>query len=300
MDNKSPVIILLVVIIIVLISALIYIKTSGAFNVPYILPKIVWMYWDTTDLPPLINMIKIHNISRLAGWEIKYLNKDNIINYIHPDEYPKKFDTLISQHKADWIRLALLSKYGGTWIDAAIIINDTHAIDKLYNNTFAIKSQFTGFSFKNYEPNTLSNKGVSLYIENWFIMAPVNSIIIKLWLAQFEKAIHMGFPAYKNYLTKKWVDYSKIYDSEKEDDVYLTQHACIQYVLQRQLELPLPPMIILPAENDMLKIRYNCGYDDACTMNTIKDKPDVARSLPYIKLVKGERNTNIDIGSYFT
>jgi hypothetical protein len=130
-------------------------------------------------------------------------------------------------------------------------------------------------------------------------MAPINSIIIKLWLVQFERAIHMGFPLYKKYLERKMVDTSKIFDTTAADDVYLTQHACLQYVMQKQLSMPLPPMIILPAENDMLKIRYNCGYDDACTMNTLKDKPELGRALPYIKLVKGERNTGIDISSYF-
>jgi len=296
METKTIVILILVSIIILLTGALAYVNTG---LVPYVLPKTIWMYWDTVDLPPLIQRIRTNNIGKLAGWQINYLNQTNIKDYISAAEYPKKFDTLISQHKADWIRLALLSKYGGTWIDAAIIINDAFALDRLYYNSLVIKSQFTGFSFKNYETNSQSNKGLGLYIENWFIMAPINSIVIKLWLNQFERAIHMGFLLYKKYLDRKMVDTSKIYDKDKPEDVYLTQHACLQFVMQKQLEMPLPPMIILPAENDMLKIRYNCDYDDACTMNTLKDKPDVARALPYIKLVKGERNTNIDISNYF-
>jgi len=296
LDNKSILIFTLISIIIILVIALIYLRPVA---VPYALPKTVWMYWDTVELPPLIQRIRENNLARLNGWKINYLNQTNIANYIAAEEYPKKFDTLISQHKADWIRLTLLSKYGGIWMDAAIIINDINAIDRLYHDSLAINSQFTGFSFKNYETNSQSNKGLSLYVENWFIMAPINSIIIKLWLTQFEGAIHMGFENYRIFLEGKNVDTSKIFDAAKPEDVYLTQHACLQYVMQKQIELPLPPMIILPAENDMLKIRYNCAYDDACTMNTIKDRPDETRGIPYIKLVKGERATGIDISSYF-
>ena len=260
------------------------------------MPKIVWMYWDNPEMPPLIQTIQTNNTNKLKNWNIRCLHETSIHKYISKTEYPAKFDTLIPQHKSDWIRLALLSKYGGVWMDASTILNDHDALDKLYNDSVSIQSQFTGFSFKNYEGNSLSPKGLPLYVENWFIMAPIRSSVIRLWRTQYERAIDMGFPAYRTFLNKEGVDTSKIFANMSS--VYLTQHGCLQYVFQKQLPASTP-MIIMPAEHDMLKIRYNCNYDDACTMNTIKNRPNEARAIPYIKLVSGERNTGVDIRSYF-
>uniref|UniRef100_A0A6C0E5L7 Nucleotide-diphospho-sugar transferase domain-containing protein n=1 Tax=viral metagenome TaxID=1070528 RepID=A0A6C0E5L7_9ZZZZ len=263
----------------------------------YFIPKTIWVYWDNPELPKLIDLIKENNATKLQDWEIIYLNELNIDNYISKDVYPEKFNTLGIQHKADWIRLYLLNKHGGTWIDASIIINDINAVVKLYNDSIKIQSQFTGFNFKNYENGAFSNKGVPLYVENWFIMVPINSKVINLWLIQYERAIQMGFQNYRKLLDVEKIDTSKVYPNSS--GVYLTQHACLQYVFQKQLDFSSTPTIILPAENDMLKIRFDCKLNNECTMNTIKNRGDEVYSLPYIKLVSGERNSGIDISDYF-
>jgi len=292
------VVVLVVVVLLVVVVVLQWMfSKSKSKKSDYFMPKTIWIYWDNTELPKLIDLIKENNATKLRGWEIIYLNESNIDNYISKDEYPKKFNTLSIQHKADWMRLYLLKKYGGTWLDASIIINDNKALDKLYNDSIKIQSQFTGFNFKNYESGSFSNNGVPLYVENWFIMVPINSVVIDLWIIQYERAIQMGFQNYRKLLYDEKIDTSKIYP--KSNGVYLTQHACLQYVFQKQLDFSSVPMIILPAENDMLKIRFECKLNDQCTMNTIKNTGDEARKLPYIKLVKGERNTGIDISNYF-
>lgn len=293
---------IILIVIVIIITTLIFLYFNLNLNLkqeksPYVMPKIIWAFWDNPELPTLINLIKENNDMKLKGWEIIYLNELNIDKYISKDKYPKNFNTLSIQHKADWIRLYLLSKYGGTWLDASIIINDNNALDKLYNDSINSKSQFTGFNFKNYESGAFSNTGIPLYVENWFIMAPINSIVINSWLTQYERAIQVGFQNYRKILDNEQIDTSKIFS--KSSDVYLTQHGCLQYVFQKQLDFSSTPMIILPAENDMLKIRLGCNFDDACTMNTIKNRPDEVYDLPYIKLVNGERKTGIDISDYF-
>ena len=262
------------------------------------MPKTVWTFWDKNELPPLIEDIKQNNARKLNGWDIKYLIGTDIDKYISKEEYPRKFETLSIQHKADWMRLILLKKYGGVWMDASIIVNENKALNTLYNDSVSINSQFTGFSYKTYESNTKSKRGISLYIENWFIMAPVNSIVIRLWLAQYERAIEIGFDNYRKILDSEGIDTSKVYNDPT--DVYLTQHACLQYVLQKLLSEPVPPMIIVPAEETMFKIRYDCNNDGKCVMNKIKYRPDEVRKIPFIKLIGNERSSNIDISNYFS
>jgi hypothetical protein len=178
-------------------------------------------------------------------------------------------------------------------MDSAIIVNRQDELDDMYANSCRSMSEFTGF----YLERLVFQQNITTYIENWFIMAPLNSIIIKLWLEQFEQAISMGFSEYKKALVVQGVDTSLIYGDS--DSVYLTQHAALQQVLQHQIKSDVPPLIIMPAESDMFYIRYKCKNKDVCTMQTIHDNPQEARKLPYIKLVKGERNTGIDISGIF-
>jgi hypothetical protein len=66
------------------------------------------------------------------NWNPIVLNNTNISKYINIDEYPLNYNKLIVQHKADWIRLKVLQKYGGLWMDASIIINDMDKLEEMY------------------------------------------------------------------------------------------------------------------------------------------------------------------------
>ena len=48
----------------------------------------------------------------------------------------------------------------------------------------------------------------------------------------------------------------------------------------------------------MFKLHSECKFNHVCVMNKIKDDKNV-KNIPYIKLVGGDRNTNIDISDYF-
>jgi len=253
------------------------------------------MYWDTPKRPSLITKIHNYNQHNVGGWTVHFLDKHSVYDYISKSEFPHKYNSLKPAHKADWIRLALLSKYGGAWMDASILLNDAAALDRLRQQSLHKQSAFTGFSYKNHEPGQASLRGISLYIENWFIMAPKESIIIKLWLEEYEKAIMMGFMHYRHSLDEAGVDTSRIF--EKPTSTYLTQHACLQKVLQTRLT-EIPPMIIIPAEESMFKLRYKCKSDSSCIMNSLKDTPKKWKTVPYIKLISADRDEHVDISDF--
>ena len=262
----------------------------------YTLPSIAWMYWDTPTRPDLIQKIHDYNLKHVGSWTVHFLDKTSVYKYIPKSEFPRKYNGLKPAHKADWIRLTLLSKYGGVWIDASILLNDSSALDRLRKQSIEKQSAFTGFSYRNKEPGKKSIRGISLYIENWFIMAPKESIIIKLWLEEYEKAIELGFMSYRHSLDEIGVDTSRIF--EKPTSTYLTQHACLQKVLQTGLA-KIPPMIILPAEESMFKLRYKCKSDSSCIMNSLQDAPEASKSIPYIKLISADRDEDVDLSEYF-
>jgi len=254
------------------------------------------MFWDTPKRPELIEQIHKYNMKHIGGWTMHFLDEQTVYDYIPKSSFPSKYNGLKTEHKADWIRLTLLSKYGGLWSDASILLNDSTALDQLRQESIDKRSALAAFSFKNSEPGQKTLRGISLYIENYFIMAPKESIIIKLWLEEYTRAINMGFLAYRKDLKRAKVNTDRIFSHQYS--TYLTQHACLQKVLQVRLK-QIPPMIIRPSEESILKIRHECKHDSVCIMTALKDEPKKWKAIPYIKLVGVDRSTGIDISPYF-
>jgi len=272
--NKN---IFIVFLIIIIISILIYKSVNYFTNSVYNLPKIIWTHWDNMDTAPLIikNILELRQ-QKLTDWKINIINDSNIDSYIDKNAYPKNYNTLIPAHKADWIRLFLLNKHGGLWMDSGIIINDASELNKLYNDSILYQSEFTGF----YLDSKTINNDHTTFIENWFIMAPMNSRIIKAWFNEFELAIKMGFLNYRHENIKKGVVADQVY-LWGETDVYLTMHAALQKILQLK-DVPDAKIIIIKAEDTMFKIHSDCNWDNNCIYNKLKNEN--LKHIPYIKL----------------
>jgi hypothetical protein len=257
-------------------------------NNGYNIPKIMWSFWDNEQLPEQIQLIHENRSKKLekTGWKLYMLNSNNVKDYIDLTTLPKNFNKLIIQHKADYYRLLLLQKYGGVWIDASIIINDPDAINNLYNESVQKRSEFTGFTLEPVPGGTDRSK----YIENWFIMAPINSEIINKWLLEFTSAIEGGFDDYIPRVKQEGVHIVERIGS------YLTQHACMQTVLQKRLGRPAN-IILNDAEKDMFKIQTDCNWDLNCLFDKFKNNASEIRKIPYIKLRGGDRD--FDIKEYF-
>ena len=260
-------------------------------NKPY-LPKTVWIYWDSEEVPTMIQQIQRHNSLRLLAWNVHFLNRRTVYSYIPRSTFPETYANLSVQHKSDWIRLYLLTHYGGCWLDASIILNDL-SLDTIWQNSVDKASVFTAFATG---PETYvhsSGKVMPLVIDNWFIMAPQGSDILRRWLNEYTSAIQMGFLEYKRKARKEGVDLHAI-QFNGEEDVYLTEHICIQKVIQKDIQ-QIPPMILLHSSDSMLKIHEECKWDAGCIESRLLHPS--AKRLPYIKLTSSERN--LKLSSYF-
>jgi hypothetical protein len=245
----------------------------------YTLPKIIWTYWNDKNInSPMIRYIKKNNKIILKNWTIHFISDDDIIKYIPKNAYPSNFYTLGVQHRADWIRLYLLVNYGGVWLDAGITINSLKDFDNIHTICNESKIELAGF----YYEKMIKNNNPRSYIENWFIMGPLKSNVLKLWLNEFEYAISIGFNNYKN-LNYKGNEY--IYD---KFNVYLTQHVCLQTVLNKKINYQ-PNILLFKAENDMFKLNHDCNYNQLFIIyRYIYDKK--VKEIPFIKLTGGERH----------
>jgi len=276
---------ILLISIFIICSVILYLGSSSEAFQSYNLPKKVWSYWNEEKFPPLIEKIIRNNKKTLVGWDFTTLHDKNIHDYIPKEDFPQKYDTLAPAHKSDWIRLYLLKKYGGLWLDASLIINDGGAIDTLYRESCEKKSQYTGF-YKHTDKKGDTGK-IPKWIENWFILAPLDSPIINSWFIEFTRAIDIGFDNYKIKMDEEKIDISW-----GSGATYHTAYFALQKVVQ---ENPNESMIIKDSLESMYKINYECKWNADCTLQGIID--DDGR-IPYIKIMSSDRNSKVDILPY--
>jgi hypothetical protein len=264
-------------------------ETFEAYN----LPRTIWIYWDQAELPNDINAIIKNNKNVLDGWTINLLNSDNLNTYLDTTSFPKNYDKLSVQHRADLIRLRLLKKNGGVWMDASIIINSKEDFEKLFNQCLNTKVDLMAF--------TLGDKDYSYdyhqYIENWFLIAPQNSQLINLWLIEYEKAIDMDFDKYMEFVKRDL--HVKLCES-LFSDTYLTQHIGLQTVLQKKLNNFKPTILLKRSEDTMFKLPTDCGWDKECIKNKFNNHPDDIKKIPYLKFTGFHRGFGMNFDNYFT
>ncbi len=155
-------------------------------------PKIIWRYWDQGwDKSPFMVQECSKSIVHYApDWEVHNLDKETVKNFI---ELPKRIDEIPDlpiQPISDLIRMLLLKKYGGVWIDATVFLN-THLTQFLEN----INSDF--FCFFRWENKTA--------MSNWFLAAQKESYIAKVMAEEFQKMIFSdSFLKENEQYFKKW------------------------------------------------------------------------------------------------
>ena len=91
----------------------------------------VFLYWTGPKyslIHVLNDIIKVQ--ASKQHFKATFLNDDNLKDYINMQELPDCFNKLKPAHKADLIRVFVLEKYGGIWLDSDTIV--TPDFDKLF------------------------------------------------------------------------------------------------------------------------------------------------------------------------
>ena len=147
--------------------------------------KIIWMVWfqgaDDNNIPGL-NRLCIDKWRQLnKDWSVNILSNDNISEYV-----PEYFDILkISPNrgwgaKSDLLRILLLSKFGGVWVDASVypMASLSNFYNKVVNNT--------GFFTYRFSPRSMSRVNGNRETVSWFICVDKpNQYIIERWKCNF-------------------------------------------------------------------------------------------------------------------
>ena len=86
----------------------------------------IWMYWDTgvEGMNPLVRFVHRHNLQIVErfGHRIHLLTLSTLSSYVDTSSLPTLFWTLSACQQADLLRVYMLHRHGGIWLDCDIIL----------------------------------------------------------------------------------------------------------------------------------------------------------------------------------
>lgn len=134
--------------------------------------KIVWICWlqGMEQAPSIVKRCYQSIVDNIKDRKIILITEKNYRQYIKfPYYIQKKIDKNIIKgaHMTDLLRLELLLKYGGTWIDATVFCTNSNIPEYMLDSEL--------FLFQCLKPG---RDGHSTVISNWFITAKSNNRIL--------------------------------------------------------------------------------------------------------------------------
>ncbi|WP_027014499.1 glycosyltransferase family 32 protein [Comamonas composti] len=255
---------------------------AGAVNrsgqpLPATIPKILWTYWSQPH--PDVFVCECLQSWRLQcpDYEVRLVHPGNLADYVQAGELPGQFAGLHPTKQSDWLRLYLVARHGGFWLDASSLL--TSSMDWMQASDAATR-EFVGFYLEKF-----TRLPAFPVVESWAFGAPPGSRFMAAWQEEFHQAlIEEGAEVYLRRLQQQ-PGWAALQQGIK-DPCYLLIHIAAQRVLQRQ---EFSCMVLFKAEDTAyyyhhgLRWKWYLLYPRLC----LSQAP--AALAPVVKLRGGER-----------
>jgi len=186
----------------------------------------IWAYWDKGALSPFSQLCMLTWKKKNPGWDIELLSKDTWREYVPPSDLPNRFEELPPRLASDCLRLALLARYGGVWMDVSILL--TKPLDSWCWNKMKPDSAFV-FHHSAYDVQPRD------FVESWFLAAnSPHQRFFLLWRDRLRELLHdqtsatnlaATHPLYKKVNTESFDRLQKDFQAPFDFKEYLSIHA---------------------------------------------------------------------------
>ena len=249
------------------------------------IPKRIWSFWDgppcrTVDV--CVRSWREHN----PGYEINVLSKSNLHEYLGSDfVLPKHAGDSVARF-SDYVRLELLARHGGIWIDASILCNAP--FDWIHAAAAGGGADMVGFYLNGFTNHSVQ----SPVIESWFFACTPGSSFVTQWRDEFfHTALYDSIEAYvRRKREVDGVDTQGIHHCLLN---YLCIHVAAQACLQQRRSSPsdqsLGKICLFRAEDGPLRYLCDRHWNSAAAVDNLLNDYDRYRTSPIIKMRSGER-----------
>ena len=146
-----------------------------------LIPRTIYMYWNTgwQNAPAICKQCRMSWQKRNPTWRVVSVDNTNLLQHV-PD-MPKRFPNVCTaqgkprisiQSFSDVLRLSLLARHGGVWVDATVF-----CVKPL--DTWLSKHEAKFFAFSKPTPEKL--------LSSWFLASTTDAILLKGWFARVER-----------------------------------------------------------------------------------------------------------------
>lgn len=192
------------------------------------IPKIIWSYWHTQAAPTLIERCFANWRQFAHDYDIRIITPATLTQWLEPNTIIQQFASLPPYRQADWLRVKLLSQYGGIWMDASIILTQSPAW--IHTTQEKTQCEYVGFYI-----DLFTNRTDQPIIENWFMAAPAQSTYIGDLLAEFNRALDMGEAQYLAELKTLGLLERVVQNIAIHMQEYLIMHVAAAVILHKNL-----------------------------------------------------------------
>lgn len=202
------------------------------------IPKIIWTYWQSAPAPAFIQAC-LDNWRQFApDHQVRLLDRDSIASWLpalRPD-----FDTLPAYRQADWLRVHLLARHGGIWMDASMLLS--RDLGWLHETQRRRAADYVGFYIDRY-----TTRPSLPIIENWMMASVPGGTFAGALAAAFDRALDEGAEALLQRLRAE-DRHARVVQGLTEDfQRYLLMHVAASDLLDRQPQLAR--LVLLRAED---------------------------------------------------
>lgn len=246
------------------------------------LPRIIWTYWQTAPAPEFIQAC-IANWRQFApDHEVRLLDRSSIESWL--PSLRADFDSLPAYRQADWLRVQLLARHGGIWMDASMLLS--RDLGWLHDTQRRRGADYVGFYIDRY-----STRPTLPIIENWMMASVPGGRFVSALAAAFDQALDEGAEALLQRLRSEGRHAQVVQALTEDFQRYLLMHVAASELLDRSPQLAR--LVLLRAEDGPFAWHAGVGWRKRHLFARLALAP-CPRMLPAVLKLRGGDRTVVE------
>jgi Capsular polysaccharide synthesis protein len=236
------------------------------------IPRVVWTYWNGTPLPRIVDACLLSWRRHLTGYRVRLLGPDSLPSGLPP--LPRGFALWAPQVQSDWVRLAVLTTFGGVWMDATTLLSSlphtsASADDKMPSSPLSFVEALDTLDrpdLVGYFNSERTYDTAYPMLENWFLAAPARSVFMMHWFHTFSAMLMPDGRSDIDHVVNG-LTIPALLQGFSHAPQYFACHAAAQWVMRQHGGR----LALIPAELDAFLEPHSRGWDSERVCNWLCD-----------------------------